>query len=190
MQGGRYELALAQLGSRLATKPAIRRFAQMVVRDHAAANAALMRLVKAEGVRAPAGMTAEDAAMLTRMKTLRGTNFDRAFVDEMNRINIEDAQAAGKETATTSDRSIKAYLARFAVMDARHKRAAAALRKGGLRHRRGQGRASGGRAVAHLTLTRNTTVKLGRPAAVAAARVPAGDTRSPRTAGSAGPLGL
>ena len=130
VQGGRYELALAQLGSRLATKPAIRRFAQMVVRDHAAANAALMRLVKAEGVRAPAGMTAEDAAMLTRMKTLRGTNFDRAFVDEMNRINIEDAQAAGKETAATSDRSITAYLARFAAMDARHKQAAAALRKG------------------------------------------------------------
>ena len=128
MQGGRCELALAQLGARWATKPAIRRFAQMVVRDHAAA-AALMRLVKAEAVRAPAGMTAKDAAMPTRMKTLRGTSFDRAL-DEVNRIDSEDAQAAGKERAATSDRSIKAYLARFAAMDARHERAAAALRKG------------------------------------------------------------
>ena len=130
IQGGRYELALAQLGAAKATRPAVRQFSQMVVRDHSQANAALTQLARSEGVIAPAGMKADDAARLTRMKGLSGAAFDKAYVDEQNRINNEDEKDANKEKASTKEPAIKAYIARFAAMDAKHKSGAQALKKG------------------------------------------------------------
>lgn len=129
VQGGRYELALAKLGAARATKPAIRSYSHMVVRDHTTANAALTRLAKSEGVSAPAGMKAEDMQRLAKLRGMRGDAFDQAYVDEQNRINSEDRQAADKETASTSERAIKAYITRFASMDAKHKSMAEALKR-------------------------------------------------------------
>ena len=130
IQGGRYELALAQLGAAKATKPAIKRFSQMVVRDHTQANAALVQLARSEGVTAPAGMSADDAARFAKLKGMSGAAFDRAYVDEQNRINAADKQDADKEKASTKEPAIKAYITRFAAMDAKHKSGAEALKKG------------------------------------------------------------
>ncbi len=128
VQGGRYELALAKLGATKATKANIRSYSQMVVRDHQTANAMLMRLVKQEGVNPPAGMTADDQKMLTKLRGMSGNNFDRAYVDEMNRINAEDKQAADKEKASTNEPAIKSYISRFADTDAKHLQMAQKLR--------------------------------------------------------------
>lgn len=128
VQGGRYELALARLGATKATKPAIRRYSQMVVRDHSVANAALARLARAEGVSAPAGMKAEDSARLAKLRGMDGASFDQAYVDEQIRINSEDKQDADKEKASTKEPAIKAYIARFAAMDAKHQRMAEQLK--------------------------------------------------------------
>ena len=129
VQGGRYELELAKLATTKATKPAIKQYAQMIVRDHSRANQALMQLMKQEGVNPPAGMTDKDTKMLARLKTMSGSNFNRAFVDEMNRINIQDEQAANQEKGSTSEPAIRSYIARFSDMDAKHKAGAAQLRK-------------------------------------------------------------
>ncbi len=128
VQGGRYELELAKLGTTKATKPTIRHYAQMVAHDHVQANSALTRLAKMESVNAPSGMTSKDEAMLTKLKTMSGSNFNRAFVDEMNRINAEDKQSADQEKASTNESAIKSYTSRFAAMDAKHKKLAAELR--------------------------------------------------------------
>lgn len=128
VQGGRYELELARLGAAKATRPAIRAYSQMVVRDHAAANAALMRLARAEGISAPAGITPEDEARLAKLRAMRGAAFDGAYVDEQNRINSEDEEDANREKASTKEPAIRAYIARFAAMDAKHKRMAEALK--------------------------------------------------------------
>ena len=101
----------------------------MVVRDHTTANAALTRLAKSEGVSAPAGIRAEDMQRLAKLRGMKDDAFDQAYVDEQNRINSEDKQAADKETASTSERAIKAYITRFASMDAKHKSMAEALKK-------------------------------------------------------------
>lgn len=128
VQGARYELALANLGKAKATKPAIRKYATIVARDHEQANTMLMRLARHEGVNAPGGMVEKDRKMLAQLRTMSGGNFDRAFVDEMNRINAEDKQSADKEKSSTSDEAIKSYISRFAGMDAKHKEMAAQLR--------------------------------------------------------------
>ena len=128
VRGGRYELALAKLGAAKATKPAIRAYSRMVVRDHSTANAVLMKLAKAEGVDAPAGMKAEDVQRLAKLRTMNGAAFDHAYLNEQARINTEDKQDADKEKAATQEPAIKAYIARFAAMDAKHKSMAEALK--------------------------------------------------------------
>ena len=130
VQGGRYELALARLGAAKATRPAIRAYSQMVVRDHTQANAALTRLARSEGISAPAGMKADDAQRLAKLRAMKGAAFDQAYVDEQNRINAEDKQDADKEKASTKEPAIRAYLARFAAMDAKHQSGAEALKRG------------------------------------------------------------
>lgn len=128
VQGGRYELALAKLGAAKAKAPAVRRYAQELVRDHQSANATLTALVRQEGVSAPSGMTAQDRQKLTRIQGLSGPAFDKAFVDEMVGINAEDEQTANKEKTTTRDSRIKAYIQRFEAMDAKHKQGASRLK--------------------------------------------------------------
>lgn len=130
VQGGRYELALAKLGMMMATKPAIRQYSQMVVRDHTSANAVMATLARTEGVNPPAGMTDQDSARLAKLRGMKASAFDQAYIAEQNRINSEDEQAAAKEKSSTRDAAIKAYLVRFAAMDAKHKRMAEALKNG------------------------------------------------------------
>ena len=131
VQGGRYELALAKLGATRATRPAIRQFSQMVVRDHATANRALDQLVRTEGVTPPDGMTSADNQRLAKLKTLSGNAFDQAYVAEQGRINSEDEQDANKERASTQDSAIKAFISRFAAMDEKHRRGAQQLKTSG-----------------------------------------------------------
>ena len=121
VQGGRYELALAKLATSKAGDPDVRSYSMMVVRDHTTANAALEQLAKSEGVAVPAGLKGEDEKRLADFRGMKGPDFDKAYVKEQNRINTEDARDADKEKASTKSPRIKAYIARFAAMDARHK---------------------------------------------------------------------
>ncbi len=128
VQGSRYELALAKLGTTQATMPKIRHYAQMVAHDHMIANAALGQLVKQEGVDVPAGMTSEDTQRLARMRDTTGKAFNQSFLDEQSRINDSDQHDSDKELASTNEPAIKAFINRFASMDEKHKHAAEQLK--------------------------------------------------------------
>ena len=128
IQGGRYEKALAELGVSKATKPAVKDYSRMVVRDHTTANTALTRLAASKGVEAPAGLTAEDSRKLDKLRGLNGEAFDQAYVDAQTSVNAQDEQDADKEKASTKDQGIKDFIGRFASMDAKHKRLAEQLK--------------------------------------------------------------
>ena len=121
-QGADYELALARTATIGASNPEVRAYAQRIVKDHDQANVALTQLLKSEAVPVPAGMAASDSAKLAKLKALRGRSFDKRYVDEVTRINMEDEKDTATETRTTRDARIKAYLGRFSRMDAEHKR--------------------------------------------------------------------
>ena len=127
VQGGRYELALARLAASKAGAADVRAYSMMVVRDHTTANAALDELARWEAVVGPGGLKGEDEKRLAGFRGMKGSDFDEAYVKEQNRINTEDARDADKEKASTNRPRIKAYIARFAAMDARHKSGAEKL---------------------------------------------------------------
>lgn len=122
VQGADYEIALAQAAATSASHAEVRAYAARIVKDHGQANPALKQLLKAEGVPVPAGMAAADTAKLTQLKALRGAAFDKRYVDEVTRINVEDERDTAAETHATKDARIKAYLNQFSKMDAGHKR--------------------------------------------------------------------
>ncbi len=121
VQGARYELALARLAFTRATIAPVRAYATRIVHDHTQANVALTRLAKKESVNPPSGMTSQDQATLDRLKGMNGNSFDKAYVDEVTRINNEDQQQSDKEKNTTQDQRIKTFLQHFSSMDDQHK---------------------------------------------------------------------
>lgn len=62
--------------------PAVRSYAQEVVRRHAAANEELKRLAAARGVPVPVVLDGAAAAHFDRLKGLSGAEFDRSFVQD------------------------------------------------------------------------------------------------------------
>ena len=127
VQGSNYELALAQLAAQKATNDQIKSYAQKVASDHEQANPQLQQLAQSKGVTPPQGMDSNDQTRLAGMQNLQGNDFDRAFVKEAKRINAEDKRDSAKEQRTTRDPDIRAFLKRFASMDAEHDQAAKAL---------------------------------------------------------------
>jgi len=127
--GGFYEIAIAALAQERASRDAIKAYAAMLIRDHADYNAALQQLAASKGVTLPTGMTAEDRTKLNGMNLQGGSTLDRSFILEAIRINDEDRKAAQDEAAATSDPDIKAFLQKFAAMDAKHEQGAKALQR-------------------------------------------------------------
>ncbi len=122
VQGARYELALGKLAQSKASKPDVRSYASMIVRDHTSANASLAQLAQQEGVTVPSGMTPEDAQSLAKIKEMQGASFDKSYIDEMTQINLKDEADSNQEQSSTQNARIKAYLKKFAAMDAKHKK--------------------------------------------------------------------
>ena len=104
-------------------------YAQKLVNDHEAYNAALRRLGRDQGLPLPNDLTGADTVRLTALKALSGSLFDKAYVKEAIRINADDMSEAKKEMDATQDETIKTFIAKFAGMDAEHERLAKALDK-------------------------------------------------------------
>ena len=128
-QGAAYELEAAKLATRKASDPAVKAYAQRLVHDHEAYNAALQRLGHDHGFTLPDDLSAADTVRLTALKALAGSVFDKAYVKEAIRINADDLSDAKKEMDATQDETIKTFLSHFAGMDADHEASAKALDK-------------------------------------------------------------
>ncbi len=128
-QGGIYETSLAALAQEKSSRDDIKSYAAMLLRDHAEYNGALQALAQAKGIALPTVMSADDRTRLNGINLQGGSTFDRSFILEATRINDEDKKAAQDEAAATSDPDIKAFLQKYAAMDARHEQAARMLAK-------------------------------------------------------------
>ena len=127
--GGIYEINLAALAQQRSSRDDVKAYAAMLIQDHAEYNAALQRLAAAKGVTLPTTMSPDDQKNLNGINLQGGSTFDRSFILEAIRINDEDRKSAADEAAATSDPDIKAFLQKYAAMDARHEQAAKALQK-------------------------------------------------------------
>ncbi|MBV9441012.1 MAG: DUF4142 domain-containing protein [Candidatus Eremiobacteraeota bacterium] len=79
-QGGLAEVQLARLAETKSTNATVLAFARRMVLDHTPNNAQLASILRAEHLSVPTSLDANAQAMLTRLQSLRGRAFNRAYL--------------------------------------------------------------------------------------------------------------
>ena len=82
--------------------PAIREFAQRMVKDHGKANGELESLAATKGLSAPKQLDPEHKEMLDTLKSKNGKDFDHAYAEHMN-MDHSKAIALFESAAGSSD---------------------------------------------------------------------------------------
>jgi putative membrane protein len=109
-QGGMTEVKLGELAATNGMRDDIKKFGQMMVKDHTAINDDLKALAAQKGVTLPDSLDAKHQAMVDKMTALTGSEFDNAYINAMIKAHQKDAKAFKAESAATQDTDIKSFL--------------------------------------------------------------------------------
>lgn len=103
------EVEMGRLASSLAQNPEVKSFAQLMVREHSAANAELRQLAARKNVQLPAQLSPEHAETTSNLAQLGGAEFDADYLAELVAGHRKDVQAFGRAAQAASDPDVKAY---------------------------------------------------------------------------------
>lgn len=108
---GMAEVELGRIAKERATNPQVKQFAEMMIKDHSAADSALTAIAQKHGVTVPKGMTVEQQAAATALRDKSGAAFDAAYAAQM----VQDHQkAVDLFQQASGDQSLDAELRTFA----------------------------------------------------------------------------
>ena len=82
-EAGMAEVELGRIASERASNPEVKRFAEMMIRDHTKAGEELKRIATAHSIPMPAGVDDEHRELMGRLMQLRGAEFDREYMKTM-----------------------------------------------------------------------------------------------------------
>lgn len=106
--GGMTEVQLGQLASERAQNAEVKKFGQMMVRDHTKSSEELKQAVVRYNVQVPAELDQEHKDTVEKLRNLRGAEFDREYMSvmvdshrEMQGL-LEDRVEDGRSTAANS----------------------------------------------------------------------------------------
>jgi putative membrane protein len=77
------EIELGQLAMSNSQDPAVKKFAERMVKDHTATSTKLKAIAAKENLTLPTGLDAEHAALKAKLSGLKGTQFDREYSKSM-----------------------------------------------------------------------------------------------------------
>jgi putative membrane protein len=118
---GLAEVNLSQLAIRFAHDPAVKRFAQRMIIVHTKTGQQVTQIANARSIRLPAAMDEKHQKLFDKLKTLKGADFDKDYMEAMvndheEAVKLFDAEskdgkdAAIKRLATTLEPAIKKHL--------------------------------------------------------------------------------
>ena len=110
-QGGVAEVELGSLAAQRASRPVVKEFGAKMVKDHGAANAELATLAKSKGVDVPTALDSTHQALRDRLMALQGSDFDRAYMQEMVKDHTQDVAEFEKAAQTASDAELRGWAA-------------------------------------------------------------------------------
>ena len=107
--GGLLEVELGKLAQTNASSAAVKSFGKMMITDHTKANSELTALAKAKNVTIPS-VPGEDAQKhIDELKTKKGADFDKAYVDLMVDDHKEDIDEFQKAADDGKEPEVKAF---------------------------------------------------------------------------------
>ena len=108
---GLYEVEVSRLVAAKAESADVKKYASMLVDDHTKANAELVALAEARGVKLPSQPPADKRQRITQISTMSGASLDQAY---MKQVGIGDHKADialfEKASRTGKDPGIKAWV--------------------------------------------------------------------------------
>jgi putative membrane protein len=107
LMGGMAEIQLGQLASQKGSADDVKQFGQKMVEDHTRLGEQMKGVAGQIGVTPPAGLSAKDQALKTRLEGLSGAQFDRAYIRAMVKDHENDLQAFKSEAANASSPAVK-----------------------------------------------------------------------------------
>lgn len=125
-QGGMAEVELGKLASANAKNAEVKKFGQMMVTDHSAANKELEALAGKKNVTVPKDLGTHQST-LDKLKGLKGDDFDKEYVEEMVDDHETDVAAFQKQADTATDPDVKAFAAKTLPVLKKHLEAIKAI---------------------------------------------------------------
>jgi putative membrane protein len=110
--GGMLEVRLGQYASFNASSEEVKKFAEHMVGDHTQANQQLKGLTTQQPLEIPKVLNEEDQSELDRLEKLKGSELDKAYVEQMVKDHEQDVAAFEKESTDGSDSIVKAFAER------------------------------------------------------------------------------
>jgi putative membrane protein len=111
--GGKAEVALAQLALQRSSSDSVKQYAQQMIDDHTKANDELMQVASTKGITLPTEPDANHKAMLAKMQTLSGAQFDSMYI---KMAGVKDHEKMDKlfmgESSKGKDADAKAFAAK------------------------------------------------------------------------------
>lgn len=108
--GGMAEVALAKLALTKTKNQMVKEFANMMIKDHGAANEELMALAKAKNITLPATVSEDKQKEVDEMAKKMGNDFDRAYADAMIKGHDKTIKMFEHESTVAKDPDIKAFV--------------------------------------------------------------------------------
>lgn len=128
-QGGQNEIKLSELAEEKATNPAVKAFAEKMVKEHKEMADGLKPFVESWGMTAPTGPDDEHQKEWNKLNGMSGADFDKEYISQMVTDHTKALDAFTKEAKETKDPKFRAVVLKDKSMVAAHKNMAYDLKK-------------------------------------------------------------
>ena len=108
-QGGMAEVQLGRIAQERATDPAVKEFADKMVKDHSQADQQLSQLASQKGATLPTDIPASEKRETDRLLKLSGAEFDRAYMNHMVRDHKKDVKEFERESKDAADSDVQSW---------------------------------------------------------------------------------
>lgn len=107
-QGDQNEVALSEVAEQKASDPAVKAFAETMVKEHKEMTASMKPFADQWGLTPPTGPDADHQKELDKLNGLSGKDFDKEYIDQMVSDHAKAYSAFTSEAKDTKDASFRA----------------------------------------------------------------------------------
>ena len=128
-QGDKNEIALSEVAEQKATNPAVKAFAEKMVREHKEMSESMKPFAEKWGMNPPVDVDSDHKKELDKLNGLSGNDFDKEYMDAMVSDHSDALDAFTKEAKDTKVAPFKAAVLKGKTRVAAHKNMAYDLKK-------------------------------------------------------------
>jgi len=128
-QGDKNEIALSEVAEQKATNPAVKAFAEKMVREHKEMSESMKPFAEKWGINPPVEVDSDHQKELDKLNGLSGKDFDKEYMDQMVSDHSKALSAFTDEAKDTKDAKFKAAVLKGKTRVAAHKNMAYDLKK-------------------------------------------------------------